>query len=161
MKKLYILTGIIVLQCLTVVNAAQMMDRQKTRTIIYREVQKKPMNWDIIFTALDNSRDPVDVNTLIIPMTKSTLLEEAVIADNGPAAQKLIEKYNANSNAVKDESGITAMMLACMIGNPSMVELLLQHGGNPHLMSRSNKNSFYFAARHPVILQLLESYKAQ
>lgn len=161
MNKLYILAGIIAVQCITITNAAEKKDRHTTRLILYRLVQQNPIDWPAIFTALDNSRDPIDVNTFIIPMDKSTLLEESIYNNNIPAAEILMQQYNANPNQIKDETKLTPMMLACLKGDYKMVESLLNNGGNPNLVSRMGKNCFDLAVKHPAVLELLEPYRAK
>lgn len=164
MNKLYILSGIIALQCITNTNAAEKKDRHQTRLILYKLLQQEPINWAAIFSALDNSRDPIDVNTFINPMKHSTLLIDSVVTGNLRATETLLSKYNANPNTLipidtKNNVTVSPLMLACIKENYDMIQLLLLYKGNPHLRSPEGNNCFDIASENPEVLRLLNSYK--
>lgn len=162
MNKLYILTGIIALQSMLLINTAENKGQQTTRQTLYKLTLEDPKywNWDAIFTAIDNAQNPVDVNSFIIPHLKATLLEAAVMTNNLAVTEVLLEKYGADPNAISSDTELTAMILACLSENRSLISLLLQYGGNPYsIHQRTGKNCFELCNDNPRILRLLNTYK--
>ena len=53
-----------------------------------------------------------------------------------------------------DSNGFTALMLAVQSGNASLVEFILQHGGNPDLKNNDGQDSYSFCASPNVLMVL-------
>ena len=163
MNKLYILTGIIILQNIATVNAADFQNRPASYLTIDRLVENDPIQWPAIFSALDNMRGTFDVNRYITPEThlQTTLLDTAVFDRNLFATEKLLKEFNANPNLVKDFTKITPLMIACMgpTANPAIVRVLIKYGANPYLQNRHGQNSFHFAGDKIKIMAELDQYK--
>lgn len=102
------------------------------------------INWDIIFSVLDlMKKDEIDAYR--IPKTGESLLHMVLLSGAGrkdiSIVDALLELYKMNPN-IKDQNGVTPLMLACKYGHMALVELLLKHGADPFIKDNQGKNSF-------------------
>lgn len=67
------------------------------------------------------------------------------IRNNNPAAGEVLLSRGADPNAVSDDRGTTALMEAASLGNLDVVEMLLNHGSNPDLRSKSGRTALMLA----------------
>ena len=86
-----------------------------------------------------------------------TPLGAATITGNLPVAEYLL-LHKAKVNG-RDGSSYTALMWACVEGNPEIVKILLRHGADPKLTTDRGQNARSFAAgrNHKDVLALLDA----
>ncbi len=98
------------------------------------------VNWPVIFNILNSMRGIIDVNEYRTYNFDYPLLYVAVKQGNALAVKTLLEKYNANPNALayewpsamadagKPGEEMTPLMLARKQGDNAIVNLLIKHG---------------------------------
>jgi uncharacterized protein len=67
------------------------------------------------------------------------------IRNNNPAAGEVLLSRGADPNAMSEDRGTTALMEAASLGNLHIVEMLLSHGANPDLRSKSGRTALMLA----------------
>jgi ankyrin repeat protein len=159
MNKLYTLTVMIALQSIMIINAAQINNRPAIYNKLDRITEQDPIDWNAVFTTLDNNRGSFSVEAYRSPNTLNTLLEEAIFEKNVPVTQKLLKEYNADPNFVKDETKLMPLMIACLIKDPALMRLLISYGANPYLRNRQDQSSFDFVRGRPALMGILDTYK--
>ena len=187
MKKLHLLSGMIVLGAIASINASPVKNpggltaeqHQKIQNVQYGKISRQqelarpavykmidPLvearNWPAIFSMLDQMQGVISVNEYRTDFDASPLLVEAVIDQNFLAAKKLLEKYHANPNLTigkLNNAGYSPLMFACSLGDLAMVKLLLQHKADLNLATEWGQTAFTMAESYPEVLELLNQYK--
>ena len=161
MNKLYILTGIIILQSVVGITAADYQNRPIAYRAIDDLIEGDPIQWPVIFNALDTMPGAMSVDNYRAPDIEETLLETAVHKRNLFAVETLLNKYHADPNLQKDYTKLTPLMISCMgpNANPGIVRVLIRYGANPYLQNRRGQSSFNFAGDKIKIMAELDSYK--
>jgi hypothetical protein len=67
------------------------------------------------------------------------------IRNNNPEVGKLLLEREADANAVSDDRGTTALMEAASLGDTDIVEMLLSHGADPNIKSKSGRTALMLA----------------
>ena len=67
------------------------------------------------------------------------------IRNNNPEVAKLLLEKNADANAVSEDRGTTALMEAASLGDTEIVEMLLSHGSDPNIKSKSGRTALMLA----------------
>jgi hypothetical protein len=97
------------------------------------------------------------------------MLKHAIqIRDEGldySSVRNIIELPSFPIDAALDSSGMTSLMFACYLGKLSIINLLLKHGANPHVLDKILDNCVVYALRGYrsnilEVLQLLYQYDA-
>ena len=97
------------------------------------------------------------------------MLKHAIqIRDEGldySSVRNIIELPSFPVDAALDSSGMTSLMFACYLGKLPIINLLLKHGANPHLIDKLLDNCVVYALRGYrsnilEVLQLLYQYNA-
>src|SRR4030095_8631764 len=141
MKKLYLLSGTLLLGIFASINA--MESRPEIYGIIDSLVPEyepfgaswrlaSKVDWPAVFVNLDLMKDTIAVNEYR-SLNNETLLCRAVWGLNFLAAKTLLEKYKANPNLLCGKAKNTALYLAVIKRDVLMVKLLLMHGANPNI----------------------------
>ena len=134
----------------------KMLDALLTDETIHGWTIKSQIDWSSVFHIIDSMKDVISVNEYATPdYEQYTLLDLASEKNNLLAAKTLLEKYKANPNG----GDMTPLMIACEKGNIPMVNLLLEHGGNPSKKDPLGKTSFDYARNHPEVLKVLNIFK--
>ena len=151
MKKLHLLSGMIVLSAIASLNAME-----TNRPASWKKVDQAlgQGDWQAIFATLDRER--IDANEYRDRMGISLLFFAASSSLNSlPAVKTLLEKYHVDPNAQMSNAGHytgwTALETACAGDNLEIVKLLLKYGANPYLKDSYGNNSFTYAERHPIV----------
>lgn len=69
----------------------------------------------------------------------------SAIRNNNPEAGEVLLSRGADPNAMSEDRGTTALMEAASLGNLHLIEMLLGHGANPDLRSKSGRTALMLA----------------
>ncbi len=69
----------------------------------------------------------------------------AAIRNNSPATGEILLNRGADPNSISDDRGTTALMEAASLGNRDVVDMLLSHGANPDIRSKSGRTALMLA----------------
>lgn len=159
MKKLHLLMTIVTITTTIITHT---MHQPTLYSVLDPLVQdQRYVDWDQVFTILDNMRGTISVNAYRQPESQMSLLDIAVETKNLLAAKKLLEKYNADPNAANPRIGQTPLIYAIGTQDLTMIKLLLHHGANPYQKNKYGIDSFYYATtkNNAAINNALEAYK--
>jgi hypothetical protein len=154
MKKLYLLSGVIVLSVIANINAMK-----SNRSAVYQMIDASIKNWrDIdwsgVFAILDSMQNVISVNEYRSLQGDSLLYLAAVGTGSYVAAKTLLEKYGANPNIDNDKQMPGVTPLRQLVNNLGvrganvksdlpMIQLLLAYGANPNIKDKNGEDCFF------------------
>ena len=107
-------------------------------------------------------RAGADVNLVSITQGRSVTALMLASQLNHPSVVEALLEARADANFARPESGYTALMLACVVGNEARVRALLAGGANPRMVAHGECEghtalSLAKSKNHPAIAALLEA----
>jgi hypothetical protein len=179
MKKVCLLSAMIILSAITSLHAMETSRRPEIYTMIDQQITDwRHVNWPAVFAVLNSMQGVIGVNEYRSPQDDTLLYLAAVGTGSYVAAKTLLEKYGANPNLNNNPlfKGVTPLRQLInqltvrgvnVRTDLPMIQLLLAYGANPNIKDSSGDDCFFEVEKmmhykHPLasdLAKILEPYR--